>query len=74
MSGNFVRVRYATTQRGSHSGDMWRSVRVIHTGKLGEYDMVTRGDFDAPGWWVTQCGVKKFFLKSRILDVQPIGL
>ena len=69
VPGAFVRIRYKTTQYGSVSGTEWRCVKVQRAGLVCETDFGRADDFRA-GWWCYHMTVLKFFLLSRILEIQ----
>ena len=72
VPGNVVKIRYATTQWDSKDGREWRSaIEILKPARLVSLPFrVRKVDQDLPGWWVRQGGKDKFFLKSRILDVE----
>ena len=69
--GNWVWIRYGSTQHDSTRGDRWRRVRVIRPGHVSETEYGRPSDSDSgDGWWVIDGLVRKFFLKKRIISVK----
>ena len=73
IPGNWVLVRYGTTQFESADGVMWRRVNVLRPGHIRETSFGRQHPaLNGDGWWVTQppAGVENFFLRRRFLEIK----
>ena len=70
-AGTAFRIRYASTNEATSTGNAWRTVLAERPGVLSETQYSKASD-TTPGWWMHHGADLKFFVNHRLITVAPV--